>query len=425
MEMENIPTPDEIRAQLRHMLGGKRFLANENPARFLALIVDKTLNGQEIRQAIIGTELFHDKYLRGDICDVRVTAKNLRKVLAAYYADEGQEDKVVIDLPKPPPAGNPKLPTGEAYKPRFSYNSNIAAIKSFQLGQFYCARGMHDDCYRAFCCFIETLNAVPSHIGAAIGVAEALCRMLTWEYAIVDDTQKFETIDQAALYLDLADSRAQGYWRLYAVAAFMFVLNNDIEDAKSHFQKALDLDLASTQSFSLYFYSLCRWGDVAEALRLSATYLDSHVTDIAAYKVHADLLFAADRSSEAEAMLEKALDMDRGAYDVHFALAMLRLRQIRPEEALKHLDMLRTLTDELTFSLARGKSWEIVQTWPAEMVAKWWGKFFPRPRVNSFLGVARLRAGTRFLTSLGRFLSKHLPFAGLSSPAHERKLPRQ
>ena len=124
----------EIRAQLARMLASKRFIANENPARFLKLVVEKALKGELITQAVIGLELFPTKYAQNDISDVRVTARNLRKVLAAYYAHEGQHDHVMICLPDPPSRFAPKLPSGKAYQPIFTYNSKSLARKEHTRG---------------------------------------------------------------------------------------------------------------------------------------------------------------------------------------------------------------------------------------------------------------------------------------------------
>ena len=80
-ETESVPPREQIESQLYRMLNSERFIANENPARFLKLVVEKAVKGDPVTQSIIGCELFPTKYAQNDISDVRVTASNLRAVL--------------------------------------------------------------------------------------------------------------------------------------------------------------------------------------------------------------------------------------------------------------------------------------------------------------------------------------------------------
>jgi hypothetical protein len=132
-ENEDIPVEAEVRAQLGRMLASKRFIAQENPAEFLKLVVEKAIKNELITQAIIGCELFPTKYEKNDISDGRVTALKLRAALAGYYAQEGRYDPVIITLPTPP-GSNARLPTGAAYKPAFRYHPQSQARKEYSRG---------------------------------------------------------------------------------------------------------------------------------------------------------------------------------------------------------------------------------------------------------------------------------------------------
>ncbi|HTV53782.1 MAG TPA: tetratricopeptide repeat protein [Terriglobia bacterium] len=371
MEMENIPTADEVRAQLRCMLCGKRFLANENPARFLALIVDKTLNQEVISQKIIGIELFGDRYLRRNISDVRITARNLRKVLAAYYAAEGQGDQVIIELPKPPSGGEPRLPAGEAYKPLFSYNRDSDAVKDFKLGMYYCSRGMASDYEKAIHLFKRVRKALPSHTGAAIGIAEALCFATHFEGLFLSYDECHSVLKKVASYLDSVSRGALTYWRLHAVSAYMFWLNGQVDEARRFYENALRLDRASTESFPPYIFYLCTSKSPSDGMRLSKRYLDSHVDQIAAHIFHARMLIVNKEFDTAETVLKSALEMDVGSPSVRITLALLCVHQKRPDDAIKHYELLKLLIDAPAYSYAVKAFWHYARKWPESMKTKW------------------------------------------------------
>ena len=98
------PTIAEINAAVAAVSASSGFVSSPRLERFLRYIVEQTLagNGDQLQEAVIGLEV----YDRGPNYDpkadsiVRVEARRLRKALAEYYAAEGQNDRVVIEVPK-------------------------------------------------------------------------------------------------------------------------------------------------------------------------------------------------------------------------------------------------------------------------------------------------------------------------------------
>jgi hypothetical protein len=90
--------------QLEKILHGRSLHGSENLKAFLRFVVDRAIEGQEsqLKEYVIATEVFG----RGKGFDsridsvVRVQAGRLRTKLQEYYATEGKEDEIVIDLPK-------------------------------------------------------------------------------------------------------------------------------------------------------------------------------------------------------------------------------------------------------------------------------------------------------------------------------------
>ena len=72
--------------------------------RFLKYVVETTLEGKRalIKEYVIALEVFDksDAYDPREDSTVRTEASKLRARLSRYYEDEGQEDPVIISIPK-------------------------------------------------------------------------------------------------------------------------------------------------------------------------------------------------------------------------------------------------------------------------------------------------------------------------------------
>ncbi len=95
---------EEKLTQLDKILHGRTLHGSESLRAFLRFVVDKTVEDQEsqLKEYVIATEVFG----RGSDFDsridsvVRVQAGRLRAKLQEYYATEGKDDLIVINLPK-------------------------------------------------------------------------------------------------------------------------------------------------------------------------------------------------------------------------------------------------------------------------------------------------------------------------------------
>ena len=97
-------TDDKVRSQLERMLNSNTFQHVDRLKRFLSFIVDETLLGRsdQLKELLVGIEVFGKESSFDPRTDpiVRVQARRLRTRLARYYREEGQDDEIVIDLPK-------------------------------------------------------------------------------------------------------------------------------------------------------------------------------------------------------------------------------------------------------------------------------------------------------------------------------------
>ena len=95
-------TAQAARQELETVVGSAGFADAGRLAPFLRFVVERTLAGEPVKEAVIGVEVFRrppDYDPRVDPI-VRVEARRLRSRLAEYYEGPGAADPVVIQLPK-------------------------------------------------------------------------------------------------------------------------------------------------------------------------------------------------------------------------------------------------------------------------------------------------------------------------------------
>ena len=97
--------PDKaVHQQLNRILASKTFSQVERLKRFVSFIVGETVGGRsgELKEYVIGVQVFGKEASFDPRTDpiVRVQARRLRTRLARYYRDEGNNDELIIDLPK-------------------------------------------------------------------------------------------------------------------------------------------------------------------------------------------------------------------------------------------------------------------------------------------------------------------------------------
>ncbi len=95
--------PDEVRQALESLLSSKHFVNAHKKKKFLRLICDFYLEGRahELNEHILGYDVFGrgSGYNPSDDPIVRVFAHEIRKKLEAYYANEGANDPVRLEIP--------------------------------------------------------------------------------------------------------------------------------------------------------------------------------------------------------------------------------------------------------------------------------------------------------------------------------------
>ncbi len=97
------PTPEDVRAQLERIIASPEFPNAGHGHAFLRYVVEETLAGraERIKGYSIAIEVFNrNEGFTQDDPVVRIEAGRLRRALERYYLVAGQNDRVLIDIPK-------------------------------------------------------------------------------------------------------------------------------------------------------------------------------------------------------------------------------------------------------------------------------------------------------------------------------------
>jgi TolB-like protein len=100
-----VPVPEcEVRAQLDRILGSRAFAGSERARRFLTYVVEQALAGKasHIKAYSIATDVFGRDSTFDPQSDpiVRIDAGRLRRTLDRYYSNAGDDDRILITIPK-------------------------------------------------------------------------------------------------------------------------------------------------------------------------------------------------------------------------------------------------------------------------------------------------------------------------------------
>jgi TolB-like protein/Tfp pilus assembly protein PilF len=100
----NKETEEQVQQQLRRVLSSKSFRQVDRLQSFLSFVVQEMLGGRgdKLKEFLIGVEVFGKESSFDPRMDplVRVQARRLRSRLVRYYREEGQNDEIIIELPK-------------------------------------------------------------------------------------------------------------------------------------------------------------------------------------------------------------------------------------------------------------------------------------------------------------------------------------
>ncbi|WP_299664691.1 adenylate cyclase [uncultured Ruegeria sp.] len=117
------PDAKDVRAAIQRLIGSSTFTGSQRLQDFLIYVVEESLSGRadDIRAKTIAMDVYggtvSEIARRENV--VRVDAGRLRRKLAEYYAEDGRDAEIIIDLPKGGYAPEISIRAPEASKSRF------------------------------------------------------------------------------------------------------------------------------------------------------------------------------------------------------------------------------------------------------------------------------------------------------------------
>lgn len=258
---------EEIRAELQRVLASTLFTGNENSSKFLELIVSKALKGEPIKQSIIALELFPQAYSNGKLDRVRLTAMQLRKILAEYYDQEGRYDRIAIRLP-PPLGPNRRFPTGKSYTPVFMYNSRSPAVIAYEKGlsQYQPTNSDYLENYvKAICHLEDAIIADPNYAPAYAARAE----VEIWEAMYRQSDPPHNPIEHAEQLAKQALRLHPGFWQAQMVLGAVNSCRYQWKQAQMCFDAAIEAARDKVFDHPWYPAFLLVTGRQKEALRIA------------------------------------------------------------------------------------------------------------------------------------------------------------
>jgi tetratricopeptide (TPR) repeat protein len=328
---DSVPTPEEIRRQLERILKNSRFSGSQRFEDFLEFVVDKALKNELITQSIVAARLYPKKFAHGDISDVRVIAKDLRKAFAEYYAQEGRGDPVQIRLPDPPENQTVKLKAGTAYKPLFSYNPRYPAEREYQRGLLHLSQLSPLGLVYALSSFKKAVQLGHRHPAVCAAISEAY--LINSLYGCPEPATHY--LFRARETATLAVKLNPDSWHGHAALATVHTCLLNWSAAVASFEKALECNASETRSYPGYAFYLLAAGKRDEALQLVKNKAESKSGDPAAERMYPLFLYATRQFKQAERLLRNLHDTFETDWIVMLTLVLLFLALDRPELALK------------------------------------------------------------------------------------------
>jgi hypothetical protein len=301
MPFEDELPDSEVKSQLKRMLASPRFARATKQADFLSFVVEGVLAHEKITEVIIGQKLFPPFADPNNDSNVRFTATKLRERIADYYANEGMDDPVIIEIP-----------TGR-YIPTFRRNTFSMAGQHYQHALAIASTHFPENVCEARDLLAFVADSHPTYVARAkASLAELLLEsgccnvkypvlpMDLWSY--VDRLATEAMTDDPSLCLP------------YIVKGAIQCCNFQWDDAKDAFKIALQRSRTETQDHWFYSAFLMAIGKKKQALKLIKARTSKRADDANAYYIYSLFLYVDRQFEEAYACLHACPEARKGSW---------------------------------------------------------------------------------------------------------------
>jgi hypothetical protein len=238
----------EKQVQLERILAGKPFRRALKPAQFLRDLVKRDFEGTPPDEYTLGVELFErrNNWIPMDDAIVRENLRRLRNLLETYYASDGVEDRLNLEL--------------SGYKPVFSYNIRHPFERQYRRA----LRHIGSDPKKAFGLLNSALGIEPGNARALAAWAEAELWRPLYGYDI-DLPAIIAAAEGNARKSLQSDERC---WRAHVVMGALYCCHMEWRKAAEAFGSALDSSPGETRAHPWYAAFLMATGESEGALAL-------------------------------------------------------------------------------------------------------------------------------------------------------------
>lgn len=323
-EEEDIPKAPEIRKQVARMLRSQIFRESPSQAKVLKFVVTSALKRKEISRRHIDAVLFPRGHHDPGTSVGRSTASNLRHTLIDYYAQDGANDLVRIDLPR-----------GPGYKPRFSFQATSGSQLAYSRGVALLSQMLPEPAAHHF---IKAIELEPAYVAPYLALAEAsLMVPLQTEISPLEWFPRWQGLaggikacarlpevrELVSVCLDLSPRN----WHVHAVCGAMHSYEHQWDKAAEAFETAMAMSPDETQYYPWYLAFLAARGKLMRALEIMSAKVRQEQNNPAVLVQYGFLLYAGRQFSKAHSAFVSAGEIiGRVFYPKELGLACLSLQ---------------------------------------------------------------------------------------------------
>jgi len=265
---EDRPGKAEIKKQLAKILESTTFRNSTSQAKVLEYVVSYSLADEEISHQHLVTLLFPKGHVDAKRTTVgRVTTFNLRKTLSKYYASYGNEDPLIIEVPR-----------GRSYRPNWYYNPRWPAHKLYRQGL------IHMNAFLSQANVTSSLAYLSDAIGLEPMYAEAHAALAEVQFR--EALYRCDEMSGSLPWVEMAESSARiaieandESWRAFIVLGAIHSARFEWSEAKTAFNVALRIAPLETQEHFFYSAFLAATGNLEEASGLMESRARRHPED--------------------------------------------------------------------------------------------------------------------------------------------------
>lgn len=402
---------------LEKICGSPGFRRSPRLQRFLRFTVEHALSssGEPLKEFQIATAVFDKEMSFDPQLDpiVRVEAGRLRLRLLEYYADLGQNDVIVIEIPKGGYAPAFRR-LGTQRQAQNTKEIPPAAYRAWLKGRYLWGKRTPKELGKAGDYFRQAAAIDPDFAEAYVGLADTYLVLGTFGFIAPAEAQA-KARAAAAAALDIDDTLPAAQTTLACLAAFY---ERQWKAAESAFRRAITSHPNYAPAHQWLGACLMISGDVDRGLRALKTARD---LDPLALMIEAQLaagLYVAGKYAQAEDACRAALELDATFWPAHYFLGLAHEQEHLSAQAISHLQLAAELSENNALAMASlghayasaGSGWEADRI-SGELMAESTQRYIP-PFALALLHAAFGRSDDCF-RELNKALEEHSPLLSL------------